>query len=1305
MEYYFDQLDPIKFQRLIFAILVERFGEDTRLTPLRGQDGGRDGETAPRNPYYEFHVGETASIPQGITQPPRRGRHLFQVKHHRTSDRPSSEARQAVIADFKRELKDNVLQRKADEKVNYFFLITNVPSSKDAIAKIDKIRGDLLQGVQNLHADVWWQESVVAYLDHMASVWPSFPEMFAGGTVPFLAQVVDQQSKGLPRAIRIAISHQYDQDEKVKFRQIELEQNLAKLFVDLDIDIGDLPEETQKKLMTAQFRRYEQLNDEEADGQVIGLDHQFLRRIRYGSLVSALGVLLNDCTDTAIPKLILEGGPGQGKSTITQMAVQIYRHQILKKDGMDSENRWLPPEKSRLPFRVELRRLGEWLSSNSDSSIERYLTTTIEQDSGGNAITVDALQTAVEESPVLLIFDGLDEIGSDQLRDDVLTAIMQCINRFENVLRADLRVIITTRPPALAGHGEKLIDFERISLAPMEKYRIEEYMTRWLSAQIPESNERARIRESFERRQDEPHVTALARNPMQLSVLLQFIRLKGEAFPDRRAELYRDYFQIVIDRDVEKSPELRKNREVIQALHEFIGYKIHTLTEVNQADRTLKRVQLLDKTKEWLKLRGHSPEMAEQFFKLGEERFGLIVASKGEGEETRYGYAIQPIQEYFAAAFISNQILPDRAHAVFEAMIHRPYWREVALFLAGLRRPNEKSDLIARAKNVDQEKKLGWYQDGRAIILQLLQEGVFSEPRYVFSQALEFVLELLDIKRLRVQREPTNFLGALDTVLSPPVPEQHQEWILKLLQEYKTCEDKSVMMRLYRVASRLLGPDDYSSAVMAYEGNDPELIALIRLGWPYRWEVDIETLSQDLSFWHGVSDHIWAQAWWRESLQRGIVLDVQVPAHFHQRLLEQFATNPYSGFIYLARNKPFIEVVSKLAVWKMVRYQQMLKVIGVCRISDEAGFKAIQEELASISKEDFDADYTGLDESFQIMIKDIVQLSRALLVACCGDDEGGKSNALKEYVNRMREYLQHTGLASWVACRCAVNVIEGMIVGEFDLSPLGRFESIIGRNDLLSLAKDIRPFYEDSTGSDSRSSKDESGALDFLMNSMTHPFSIRWSRFESIPRYIRLEAGRKPIALVDILADSIHQNHDLSFEWMKTMIFSTEVIRPLIEKCRDCLPDLLNVLGKYRFVHAQGRLLRVQDTQRVLKIARGTDDTNTLAGVASALVSAGFLHIAETELILKLLRVDSNNLFASAIFTRNRVLTEERDPDSLTKEIGLIEKVARGILSKPQAYPFQTICQASNFLAEHRRVELPSLLQEEEGLEIRLQPV
>ena len=66
---------------------------------------------------------------------------------------------------------------------------------------------------------------------------------------------------------------------------------------------------------------------------------------------------------------------------------------------------------------------------------------------------------------------------------------------------------------------------------------------------------------------------------MQLSVLLHFIRSQGEAFPDRRAELFRDYFKTVIDRDVEKTPRLRTLRGDVEALHQLVAFRIHSWAE------------------------------------------------------------------------------------------------------------------------------------------------------------------------------------------------------------------------------------------------------------------------------------------------------------------------------------------------------------------------------------------------------------------------------------------------------------------------------------------------------------------------------------------------------------------------------------------------------------------------------------------------------------------------------------------------------------------------------------------------------
>ena len=82
MRYDFNQLgDPKKFQRLVNAILVARFGENARLTPLDGPDGASDGETADRNPYMEFRCDPALfSSHDPLVEPPRAGRYPLPIQ-------------------------------------------------------------------------------------------------------------------------------------------------------------------------------------------------------------------------------------------------------------------------------------------------------------------------------------------------------------------------------------------------------------------------------------------------------------------------------------------------------------------------------------------------------------------------------------------------------------------------------------------------------------------------------------------------------------------------------------------------------------------------------------------------------------------------------------------------------------------------------------------------------------------------------------------------------------------------------------------------------------------------------------------------------------------------------------------------------------------------------------------------------------------------------------------------------------------------------------------------------------------------
>jgi hypothetical protein len=1306
VEYYFNELDPIKFQRLVNTILVARFGEDSRITPLRGKDGGRDGETAPSNPYYEYQVGEIYHSPESIIQPPRKGRYLFQVKFHQTIDKRLSDARNAVINDFKEELERNVLTRKGIEKVNYFILITNVPCSEDALNKVDSTRSNLIN-TQDFHADVWWKESLTAYLDQLPFIWTTFPEIFAGGIVPFLGKMIDQTTEGLPRAIRMAISHQYEQDKKVKFRQIELEQSLAKLFVDLDIQIQP---ETRRKLISISEREIILRHNES------GEDIMTSNVWRYRAETSTLEILLDNDKYAPLNKVLLEGGPGQGKSTITQMAAQIYRQKITGGADIDPENRWSPPRQIRIPFRIELRMLAEWLSNNSEGSIEQYLAMVISRDSGGSEIKVEDIHTAFEGSSVILIFDGLDEIGNDNLRDVVLKKIIDSVRRFENDLKTDLRVIITTRPPAMEGRRNILPEFEQLILAPMGEKRIEEYVKRWLSVQVSETQERTRIRASYERRQHEPHVQALARNPMQLSVLLQLIRLKGEAFPDRRAELYREYFQIVIDRDVEKSPKLRENREVTEALHEFLGYNIHALTEVKQADRSLDRKRLIKIVQDWLIQQGREPEMAGEFFKLGEERFGLIVASKGEGEETKYGFEVQPVQEYFAAAFISNQISASSAHDFFESMISRPYWNEVALFLAGLRRPNEKVDLIARAKKVDQDKEFGWRQDGRAIILQLLQEGVFSEPRYVFSEALDYIFDLLDPEQLKIQREPNDLLASLEKLVIQNLPERHQERISKMLWRYMKCDDSYMIKRIYHIASCLLDADNLCKTVISYKGRDPYLVALVRLGWLYRFSNNkqigkhIEQITREPSFWKSVPNIVWAQVWWYEACRIGIAYNLCPPPNIQQNLLELFATDQSLMPYKRSTQNIFMKTESNLAIWRLVRYQQMISLISIFKVLESESeyevplIQAAQEEMACVHQESLDLDYSGLDDIFSSVIRNIIQLSYQLITESATKKEVNHE-LLEVYLKEIRKYLKLPGLVGWIAYRCLVNVIPSVIPTSAEKVTSSK------KREIQSLVRDLQPYYEKPPSTKLRTGTfslnrlsfihaRRLGALISLESAPAHYYSGRFNDIFPSPNYIRKKSEGEFFSIIDLINNKIGDDKELPFKWLTTMSLPDRFIRPLIEQHSEHLPKFLTWLGENKFVPTRSsRKLRVQDSQRIIAIARKSKDRKILSGVATALMVAEFRRIAEPSVILKLVQATPYSQFATMLFPV--ILEKEYTLTKVSeKEVNILKEVAELILKSPEKYRFLVVCNAAAFLAEYKRPDLKPLIKEDKLQEV-----
>ena len=150
--------------------------------------------------------------------------------------------------------------------------------------------------------------------------------------------------------------------------------------------------------------------------------------------------------------MILEGAPGQGKSTIAQYICQVHRMRFLEREGNGALDPAHFSARLRLPFKVELRDFATWLSggnpfgsvTNGESqegaprSLESFLSALVRYASGGSHFDVSDFHSTIKSTPVLVVLDGLDEVAEVRQRQRIVEEISSAVARL-NGLAASLK--------------------------------------------------------------------------------------------------------------------------------------------------------------------------------------------------------------------------------------------------------------------------------------------------------------------------------------------------------------------------------------------------------------------------------------------------------------------------------------------------------------------------------------------------------------------------------------------------------------------------------------------------------------------------------------------------------------------------------------------------------------------------------------------------------------------------------------------------------------------------------------------------
>ncbi len=228
--------------------------------------------------------------------------------------------------------------------------------------------------------------------------------------------------------------------------------------------------------------------------------------------------------------VVLTGAPGAGKSTTVKFICQ----------RLFNDSKFLGQS---ITFPILIRFRDDEISKNDDIPIFEYILNVLgiivdtpskndeesrESRNSLNLFKKTTVLTLLNAKSPLLIFDGLDEIGNNRIKEKVISNINEI-----SLSAPASRFILTTRK------GDDLFHFEntqRIELAPLSFSQIEEFSRKWLTESKP-AEFLVELRKSS--------VFDAATRPLSLAHLCAIYENEGR-LPEKSKSIYRKIVNMLI---------------------------------------------------------------------------------------------------------------------------------------------------------------------------------------------------------------------------------------------------------------------------------------------------------------------------------------------------------------------------------------------------------------------------------------------------------------------------------------------------------------------------------------------------------------------------------------------------------------------------------------------------------------------------------------------------------------------------------------------------------------------------------------
>ncbi|HSH02290.1 MAG TPA: NACHT domain-containing protein [Anaerolineae bacterium] len=384
---------------------------------------------------------------------------------------------------------------------------------------------------------------------------------------------------------------------------------------------------------------------------------------------------------------VILGDPGSGKSTLLRFLSLVGQSEKLQvKYGGERDE-------ERLPILVVLRRYGQALSKDRALSLLDYIQASWQADFNLERVDLDFLEYFLETGQAILLFDGLDELGQADLKEQVCQSIQSLTITYPgNTVIVSSRIVGYTYPLRL---DETMFAHHRV--AKLDLAGMRQFVEDWYGARLDVARERREhVADLMRLLEEERHgaIRNLAENPLLLTIIALVHRIDA-VLPDERVVLYQKCVETLLNtwhawRSRQEMPKRWRNKRerLNQRRMEAIAYWMHCQIS---GDDEQKMVVGYDELHTFLSQHiaeetGHrfeddDPEdVAHQFLDFVREKAGLLI-EVGAGQ---YSFVHLSFQEYLAAAYLHTYGELGGVEAVWGMINERwyePVWLEVMRLL------------------------------------------------------------------------------------------------------------------------------------------------------------------------------------------------------------------------------------------------------------------------------------------------------------------------------------------------------------------------------------------------------------------------------------------------------------------------------------------------------------------------------------------------------------------------------------------------------------------------------------------------